>query len=98
MDDPFILWRNPHSAGMQTSREASDYKLEHLRRRASKGYKRPKASSFADYKRYRKLFWPDHLNPDTFKKDCIIATHINKKGKPVFPKEEKIIKDHHHRG
>ncbi len=34
MDDPFILWRNPHSAGMQTSREASDYKLEHLRRRA----------------------------------------------------------------
>ena len=91
MDDPFILWRNPHSAGMQTSREASDYKLEHLRRRASKGYKRPKASSFADYKRYRKLFWPDHLNPDTFKKDCIIATHINKKGKPVFPKEEKII-------
>ena len=73
MDDPFILWRNPHSAGMQTSREASDYKLEHLRRRASKGYTRPKASSFADYKRYRKLFWPDHLNPDTFKKDCIIS-------------------------
>ncbi len=91
MSDPFILWRNPHIAGMQTSREASDYKLQHLRKRASKGYKRPKASSFQDYKRYRKLFWPEHLNPDTFKKDCIIATHINNNGKPVFPKKEVII-------
>ena len=88
--DPFVLWRNPHVAGLQTSREASDYKLEHLRKRASRGYKRPKASSYEDYRRYRKLFWPDRLNPDRFKKETIFATHINNKGRPVFPQKERV--------
>ena len=85
-----MLWRNPHVAGLQTSREASDYKLEHLRKRASRGYKRPKASSYEDYRRYRKLFWPDRLNPDRFKKETIFATHINNKGRPVFPQKERV--------
>ena len=88
--DPFVLWRNPHVAGLQTSREASDYKLQHIRKRASRGYKRPKASSYEDYRRYRKLFWPDRLNPDRFKKETIFATHINDKGRPVFPQKERV--------
>ena len=88
--DPFVLWRNPHVAGLQTSREASDYKLEHLRKRASRGYKRPKASSYEDYRRYRKLFWPDRLNPDRFNDVTIFATHISNKGRPVFPQKERV--------
>ena len=84
--DPFSLWRDQKKTGMRTTREASDYHNEHHRKRASKGYRRPKSAAHAAYKAYRKRFWKDHQ-----KFEFIYATHIDKEtGKPVFPNSEPV--------
>lgn len=74
-------------AGVQTSREASDYHNEEGRKRASKGYSRGTSSVSKAYKEYRKKFW-DKKRQLNF----TYATHIGKDGKPVFPNSEGPIK------